>query len=180
MFMKRSVLIAGVVLLLFAFIANGRTSAQAPSAANDVNAALIRELHDLRLSIEKLASSGSRVQVLTARASQREQRISSLTTEFITLNGKLAEAAAETSIANARLGQLKERLRTEADPKRRAELEDEQAGFAVDVNRKGLMQSSIQAQVNALRQQILTEQSELADIERKLDELDRPAPDPQR
>jgi hypothetical protein len=33
-----------------------RTSAQAPPS-NDVNAALIRELHDLRLAIEKLASA---------------------------------------------------------------------------------------------------------------------------
>jgi chromosome segregation ATPase len=177
--MKRSALIVVAVLLLSAFIAND-ASAQTAPAANDVNAALIRELHDLRLAIEKLASSSSRVQVLAARASQREQHISSLTTDLITLTGKLSEAAAEMSLANARLEQLKERVRTETDPKQRAELEEAQAGFAIDVTRRGLMQSSIQAQVNAIRQQILAEQSDLADIEHRLDELDRPAPDSQR
>ena len=177
--MKKSVLIVAVVLLSLAFV-SGRTSAQAPPAANDVNTALIRELHDLRLVIEKLSSASSRVQVLSARASQQEQRISGLTTQLIALNGKLAESAIDTSLANARLEQFKERLRVETDPQKRAELEQELAGFAVDASRKGLMQSSVQAQMDALRQQINAEQSNLADIERRLDEMDRPASDSQR
>jgi len=70
--------------------------------------------------------------------------------------------------------------RVEADPQTRAELEQAQAGFAIDASRKGLMQSSVQAQVDAIRQQIATEQSNLADLERRLDELDRQTPDSQR
>jgi chromosome segregation ATPase len=180
MFMKRSALIVAILLLSSELIATRKTSAQAPAPANDVNAALIRELHDLRVAIEKLASASSRVQVLSARVVQREQRISNLITELITLNSKLAEAAVDTSLANAKLEQLQESLRTEADPKQRAILEEAQAGFASDVNRKRVTQSSIQAQVDALRQQIVAEQSSLADIERRLDELDRPIPDSQR
>jgi hypothetical protein len=42
------------------------------------------------------------------------------------------------------------------------------------------MQPSLQAQVDAIRQQIATEQSNLADLERRLDELDRQTPDSQR
>src|SRR5207253_9451847 len=115
------------------------------------NAALIRELHDLRLAIEKLASASSRIQVLSARASQQEQRISSLMSQLITLNGKLAEAAADTSSTNATLERFKERLRTESDPKQRAILEEEQVAFSMDLNRKALMQSSVQAQADADR-----------------------------
>ena len=177
--MKKSVLIVAVALLSLAFV-SGRTSAQAPPASNDVNAALIRELHDLRLAIEKLATASSRVQVLSTRASQQEQRISNLTTQLVALNGKLAESAVDTSIANARLQQFKELLRVETDPQKRAELEQAQAGFEVDASRKGLMQSSLQAQVDAIRQQIATEQSNLSDLERRLDELDRQTPDPHR
>src|SRR5262249_44727352 len=124
--------------------------------------------------------ASSRVQVLSARAAQQEQRISGLTTELIALNGKLAEFAVDTSLANTRLEQFKERLRVETDPQKRAELEQAQAGFAEDLTRKGMLQSSLQAQVQALRQQIATEQSNLADIERRLDELDRPTSDTQR
>ena len=177
--MKKSVLIVAVALSSLAFV-SGRTSAQAPPASNDVNAALIRELRDLRLAIEKLASASSRVQVLSARASQQEQRISNLTTQLIALNGKLAESAMDTSIANARVEQFKELLRVETDPQKRAELEQAQAGFAADASRKGLTQSFVQAQVDAIRQQIATEQANLADLDHRLDELDRQTPDSQR
>ena len=170
--MKKSLLIVAVVLFSLAFV-SARTSAQAPPAANDVNAALIRELHDLRLAIEKLASASSRVQVLSARAGQQEQRISGLTTQLIALNGKLVESAVDATLANTRLEQLKDHLRVETDPQKRSEFEQEQAALATDLTRRGMMQSSLQAQVEALRQQITFEQSNLTDIQRKLDELDR-------
>src|SRR5262249_35997334 len=111
---------------------------------------------------------------------QQEQRISGLTTQLIALNGKLAESAVDVTLANARLEQFKDRLRLETDPQKRAELEQAQVGFAEDATRKAMMQSSVQAQLEAVRQQIATEQSNLADIERRLDALDRPAPESQR
>ena len=175
--MKRSALIVAVVLSL-AFLSS-RTSAQAPPAG-DVNAALIRELHDLRLAIEKLAGATSRVQVLSARAGQQEQLISSLMTQLITVNGKLAEASADTTFSTAMLEQLKERIQTESNPAVRVALEEQQEASARELDRKRLMQASIQAQADALRQQIITEQSSLADIQRRLDDLDRSLTDSQK
>jgi len=174
--MKRSALIVAVVLSS-TFIST-RTSAQAP--ATDVNAALIRELHDLRLAIEKLAGATSRVQVLSARAGQQEQLISSLMTQLITLNSKLAEASADTAFSNAMQEQLKERIRTESDPAVRAALQQQEQVSARELDRKRLMQSSVQAQADALRQQIIAEQSSLADIQRRLDDLDRSLADSQK
>jgi chromosome segregation ATPase len=175
--MKKSVLLIAVVLLLASV--STRTSAQAPSS-NDVNVALIRELHDLRLAIEKLASATSRVQVLSARAGQQEQLISSLMTQLITLNGKLGESNADIAFESAILEQLKERIRIESDPAVRTALEQQQRASAAELDRKRLMQSAVQAQADALRQQISAEQSNLADIQRRLDDLDRPVVDPQK
>jgi hypothetical protein len=176
--MKRSVSIAAIVVLALAFV-SARPAAQAPPA-NDVNAALIRELHDLRLAIEKLASATSRVQILSARTSQQEQFVSGLTSQFITLNSKLAEANADAAFSNSTLLQLRERMRVESDPKQRALLEEQQAGMAADLDRKRLMLSSVQAQADALRQQIVLEQSNLSDLRRRLDDLDRSMADSQK
>ena len=176
--MKRSVLIVAVVFPALAFV-SVRTSAQAPPA-NDVNAALIRELHDLRLAIERLASASSRVQVLSARASQQAQLVSNLTSQLITMNSKLTEAGADTSFTNAKLEQVKERLRIESDAQQRAVLEDQQANLAAELNRKGLMQSLAQAEANAIRQQIAVAQSNLSDLQRRLDDLDRSISDSQK
>jgi hypothetical protein len=176
--MKKSVLIAAVAVLALALI-SVRTSAQAPPA-NDVNAALIRELHDLRIAIEKLASSSSRVQLLSTRVGQQEQTISNLTIQLIALNNKLAESNADMMISSATLDQLRDRLRSEADPKQRALLESQQSDLTVDFNRKRMMQSSVQAQADAIRQQISAQQSSLADLQRRLDELDRSMSDTQK
>jgi hypothetical protein len=120
------------------------------------------------------------VQVLSARASQQEQLISSLMTQLITLSNKLAEASADTAFENAMLEQLKERIRTESDPAVRTALEQQQRVSTTELERKRLMQSSVQAQADALRQQIISEQSNLADVQRRLDDLDRPVTDPQK
>jgi chromosome segregation ATPase len=171
-------LIAAVAVLAFSLV-SVRTSAQAPPA-NDVNAALIRELHDLRIAIEKLASSSSRVQLLSARAGQQEQTISNLTIQLIALNGKLAESNGDLMLASATLDQVKDRLRTEADPKQREMIEAQQRDLTAEFNRRRLTQSSVQAQADAVRQQISAEQAGLADLQRRLDELDRSMSDPQK
>ena len=79
----------------------------------------------------------------------------------------------DATLANTRLEQVKDHLRVETDPQKRTEFEQEQAALAADLTRRGMMQSSLQGQVEALRQQIAIEQSNLADTERKLDQLDR-------
>jgi hypothetical protein len=161
---KKSALIVAGTLLALALL-SGRTSAQAPQS-NDVNAAIVRELHDLRLAIEKLAGANSLAQAYSARAAQEGQLISTLTTQLIALNGKLGESEADLSLKNAVLEHLKDRIRVESDPKQRTVLEDQQSDLAADLNQKRMLHSSLQAQVDAVRQQILAEQ-------RRLDELDR-------
>jgi cytidylate kinase len=161
---KKSAWIVTGSLLALALL-SGRTSAQAPQS-NDVNAAIVRELHDLRLAIEKLAGANSLAQAYAARAAQEGQLISTLTTQLIALNGKLAEGEADLSLKNAVVEQLKDRIRVESDPKQRTILEDQQKDLTVDLNQKRILESALQAQVDAVRQQILAEQ-------RRLDELDR-------
>ena len=168
---RKSALIVAGTLLAVALL-SGRISAQAPQN-NDVNAALVREMHDLRLAIEKLAGANSLAQAYSARAAQEGQLISTLTTQLISLNGKLAEIDADLSLRNAVVEHMKDRIRIEADAKQRAVLEEQQNDLTAELNQKRMLRSSLQAQVDAVRQQILAEQ-------RRLDELDRWLADSQK
>jgi len=168
---RKSALIVAGTLLAVALL-SGRISAQAPQN-NDVNAALVREMHDLRLAIEKLAGANSLAQAYSARAAQEGQLISTLTTQLISLNGKLAEIDADLSLRNAVVEHMKDRIRIEADAKQRAVLEEQQNDLTAELNQKRVLRSSLQAQVDAVRQQILAEQ-------RRLDELDRWLADSQK
>ena len=176
--MKRSILMVAGSILAVAFVAT-RTPAQAPPA-NDVNAALIRELHDLRIAIEKLASAGSRIQILSARTSQQEQRISNLMNQLIPMNSKVAEAAAETALKNSVVTQLNEELRTVSDPKERAEMAVQLQEMTRQLEQARLAQASVQAQADTIRQQLNVEYATLTDLQRRLDELDRSMAEPRQ
>lgn len=168
--MRTSKWIAGFVLLVVFFVF-AKGSAQTPPSA-DVNMALVRELHDLRIAIEKLASANTRVQLLSSRASQQEQRVTSLMNQLITLNGKLEEASAQTAFTTSSLERIQDALRMAGtgDP---IALRDQQKALTSELERNRFMQASLQGQVDAVRQQIAFEQSSLSDFQRKLDELDR-------
>jgi chromosome segregation ATPase len=174
--MKRSIWLVVVSIAIVVFIST-RTPAQAPPT-NDVNAALIRELHDLRLAIEKLAGAGSRIQMLTARISQQEQRISSLMNQLIPMNSKLAEASADMALKAAVAQELAENLRLVSDPKEREEIAARQKDLAWQLNQARSTQASVQAQADAIRQQLALEQSTLSDLQRRLDDLDRAMAEP--
>jgi chromosome segregation ATPase len=167
--MKRSIWLVAASILIVVLVSI-KTPAQTPPT-NDVNVALIRELHDLRIAIEKLAGATSRVQVLTARTSQQEQRISGLMNQLIQIYAKLGESTADMASTNSRLQDIGESLRLTSDPKQREELAMVQRDLTQQLERARLTQASIQAQADAIRQQMTVEQTNLEDLQRKLDEL---------
>ena len=177
--MKRSIGMVVVTIAAVALIAT-TTPAQAPPApsTNDVNVALVRELHDLRIAIEKLASAGSRIQVLSTRTSQQEQRISNLMNQLIAMNSKLAEASADAARKAFAVQEVNEALRTVSDPQELKAVAIRQREVVLQADEARAAQASIQAQADAIRQQMIIEQSTLSDLQRKLDELDRSMGEP--
>jgi len=169
--MKKSILIV-CALLVTVVLLSSSMPAQAPPPA-DVNAALVREIHDLRLAIEKLASANSRVQILATRANQQEQRIANLTDQWNALNGKLTEAAAQATRTNARLEEVQRDIRIETDPEKGKVLRDMQSALLFQIEESGSSGSATQAQAESIRQQIIREQANLSDTQRRLDELMR-------
>jgi hypothetical protein len=169
--MKSSIVLVLVSILAVTFVAT-TTPAQAPPA-NDVNAALVRELRDLRIAIEKLVSTGSRLQVLSTRTNQQEQRISLLMGQLVGVNGKLSEASAQTLQKTSVLEQIRESLRQASDPAERDALRSQEKDVAAQLNSDRLMQAATQAQADAIRQQLSLEQATLTDLQHRLDELER-------
>lgn len=169
--MKKSIWIVCALLVSLAVLST-RLPAQAPQSA-DVNAALIRELHDLRVAIEKLANANSRVQILASRANQQEQRINNLTDQLNVLNGKLVESSAQIARMNSQIEHAKDSVRVETDPDRRQGFQQELQALTYMLEEKGSAQSAVQMQAEAIRQQIIREQSNLSDTQRLLDELAR-------
>jgi SMC interacting uncharacterized protein involved in chromosome segregation len=169
--MKKSILIV-CALLVTVVLLSAKMPAQAPPPA-DVNAALVREIHDLRLAIEKLASANSRVQILASRANQQEQRIANLTDQLNALSAKITEASTQAQLTTSRVEAMRQDLRSESDPNKRQMLQDAISSLTLELEEKRFSLTSIQAQGESIRQQIIREQTNLSDTERRLDELMR-------
>ena len=75
--------------------------------------------------------------------------------------------------ANAELERINDRLRTVSDPKDRAVLEEQRNELALELECKRIVQTPMQAQVEAIRQQIITEQRRLDDLDRAIAELQK-------
>jgi hypothetical protein len=118
--------------------------------------------------------------MLTARTSQQEQRISGLMNQLIAMNSKLAETSADARLKATALQELADDLRAVSDPQERAALVMRQKEMALQLDQARTAQASVQAQADAIRQQLALEQSTLSDLQRKLDDLDRSIGEPRQ
>ena len=167
-----------VLALTFTILATSAQS-QGPST-EDLTRAFVTELRLLRIAMENLASANSRVEILSMRAGRHEQRLASLSDQLIDLRLKLTEVTAQTSREAAVLEDFQERLRVEADPMRRRQLEEEQRMFKSSLNSNRLKQAALQAEVDQLTRQTFEEQARLTEIQQRLDEVERSLSQPRQ
>jgi hypothetical protein len=160
-----------VLALTFTILATSAQS-QGPST-DDLTRAFVSELRLLRIAVETLAGANSRVQILSMRAGRHDQRLASLSDQLIELRLRLTEITAQTSREAAAGEELQERIRVEADPMRRQEMEVEQRMLKGSLNSSRLKQAALQAEVDQLTRQTFEEQSRLTEIQQRLDGVER-------
>src|SRR2546425_8718401 len=158
--LKSQRIVAVAVLALILLVWSATVTGQGPKD-DALTAALVSELRQLRLAIENLSSVNSRMQILSMRANQQEQRLSSVSSQLFSMKAKLTETSAEVNFATTHLEQLKERIRVEVDPKVRDVLEMEQKGATQNLESIRLKQASVQEQVSDLTTQTTTEKDRL-------------------
>jgi chromosome segregation ATPase len=150
------------------------TSVQSQTPASDeTTRTFIGELRQLRIAIENLASANSRIQILSLRAGQQEQRLSSLTNQLAPMRLQVAEASSEISIQTEQMRDLEDRLRVQADPKLRQQIELELLARRLSLNSTLMRHAALQAEVDLLTQEAMRENSRLTEIQQRLDDLER-------
>lgn len=148
-------------------------AAQTQQLDDPVAAALVVELRLLRTAIESLVAVNSRIQALSARASQQEQRLSRVSDQLLDMRSELVDVSVERSVLETRLQRIEERLRFETDLESRQELEQVQEMISSEFSVASQKEAALQAEVYRLEQQVVAEQSQWSEIQRRFDELDR-------
>ena len=161
----------GSILAVAASMSIG-ASPQAP-AANDPLSALLAEVHALRVAMEQQATVGPRMQLTLARLTIEEQRVSHLSTDLATVRQSLAGTEAAAQRTSAEAADLERQMQMETDPAKRREMEAGLRNTQLQMRQFATEQQRLQIRENEAAQALGAEQARWADLNSRLDELER-------
>jgi hypothetical protein len=166
------------VLTLLAFLAIGfaaqETGAAAQTApAPDVTSALLTEVHELRLAMERSATVAPRVQLTLARLNIQEQRTVVLSTQLDRVREQQASASLETTKLATELEDVQRALQTASDASQRRGWELEERELKRKLSQQAAVEERFRGREAEAAQLLSLEQSRWIDLNAKLDELER-------
>jgi len=132
--------------------------------------ALLTEVRQLRLALERSTSVVPRIQLAFQRLQLQQDRVDRLSKQLQDYHNQTAGRKAHL-VAN--LKQLEVRISQEQDPTRRKALELEMKALTSELEQQSLREQQEQAQEIQFSGQLQTEQAKLSELSDQLNELDK-------
>src|SRR5206468_10766265 len=126
---RRSLLLIALACPIIAFAARTLGAAPQTTAQPDALPALLAEVHELRLAMERSATVAPRVQLTLARLNIQEQRTVVLSRQLDQIRQEQANALLETKKLSSELEDVQKALQTTLDASQRSGLEFEEQGL---------------------------------------------------
>jgi len=174
-----------VGLVAAVLLAGSWAAAQTPGASNsrDIMPEVLAEVRGLRVAIEQMTSSASRVQLALGRLQLQEQRLSAA-------NGRLAEIRVQLAGSQRRAAELQEQVTglesmlsgqaelPKPDPNMTAEqvrrlLTMEMQSAQREISKANADVQRLSNEESALTNDVSTEQARWSDLNQRLEELER-------
>jgi chromosome segregation ATPase len=150
------------------------TEGQTPQQPNqDTLGALLVEVRGLRSAIEQMASVGPSVQLAMGRLQLQEQRINTLVRRADVLRDALVAAHKRAGEMRDRIGNLQQALEDSTEPVHRSNIEGELPMIKQDLARVLAEIQRLQTEESDAAAQVASEQARWAEINQRLEELDR-------
>ena len=169
---SRSWMISAAVaaLIVLATTAGGETPQQ-PN--QDTLGALLVEVRGLRSAIEQMASVGPSIQLAMGRLQLHEQRINTLVRRGDVVRDALAAAHKRAAELRDRFGNLQRALEDSTEPLHRSNIEGQLLMSKQDLARATAEVQRLQTEESEAAAQVSSEQARWAEINQRLEELDR-------
>ena len=152
----------------------------AQSGAPDALSALLVEVRQLRIAMERAATTTPQVQLLGMRLSVQNERLARVERDHDATKRELDDVSAAITQTVAQIQDLDTRVAQEANPERRAALTAEQAAAKSQWAELAAREQRLRTRDSELAAALGSEQGQWAEINRRLDELERaintPAP----
>jgi predicted nucleic acid-binding Zn-ribbon protein len=147
--------------------------AQATATPPDVLAALLIEVRGLRAAMEQMASAGPRIQLALGRLQLQEQRVNAVVRRLEDAKTNLVQAQKALEAPRHRLADLERIAREASEPEERREAEVAIRNLKTELTLAALEVQRLQNEEATLSQEISGEQGRWAEINQRLEELER-------
>jgi chromosome segregation ATPase len=168
--MRRTLALVTVVLILVLTSLGTSILARQTAQQPDVLNALLVEVRGLRTAMEQLAAAGPRVQLSMGRLQLQEQRINTLVRRLDEVRERRLSADAELSRQRMEIAALEEAVKREG-PSRDYEVQIK--ATKISAAETSALLERLQSEEISLGQEIAAEQGRWAEINQRLEELDR-------
>ena len=165
-------------IILLAALAAAPAAAQTANADNATLQALLDEVRQLRMTLEKTVTVGPRMQLLMQRTQLQDARVARISQQLDEVRKQIAAEAAQQTVANEQLAQVDQEISAETDAARRALLEDMRTHWKMAVGHGPDQQ--LRARESELANSLQGEQATLNDLNGRLDALERQLETPPR
>lgn len=149
------------------------TGVFAQSADPTTLQALLTEVHQLRLAIERAASATPRIQITLQRLLVQEQKVERISRELSGIRQGMTNVSGEQARMTQMSQDLETRIAQEQNPSRRNELERQRSDIRAGAERFARMVQQNQAQETELGSSLRLEQARLDELSDRLTALDR-------
>ena len=160
-------------LWLFGGILALAVPAFAQTAAGDTIAALLVEVRQLRIAMERAATTTPQVQLLGARLSVQNERLARVERDHDNAKRELDDLSAALAQTAVQADTLDNRVATETNPERQRQMVQEQADAKSQVAELTAREQRLRARESELAGARAAEQQLWTELNRRLDEVER-------
>ena len=167
--MKTQVMLAAAVGMAWALPAIAQNAGGSP----DTLSALLVEVHALRVAMERATSAAPQIQLLSARLTVQNERVSRATRDADAARQELAHLQQETTNLTTAVAENEDMLTRETDPVRQRQLKDQQRAVKDQLESRSAEEARLRARETELANALAVEQAQWIELNRRLDDLER-------
>jgi hypothetical protein len=154
-------------------------AAQAQTSSEATIQALLAEVRQLRLALERSAVMAPKIQVTLQRMQIQQDSVSRASRELEDLRAHLSKSAAEDASLSARIKDAELSAAREQDPGRRRESEADANAMKSLIEQQRIRDSQLRARESEMAGRLQTEQAKLDELNNRLNTLEQMLEAPQ-
>jgi chromosome segregation ATPase len=147
--------------------------AQAPASDVQTLQALLTEVHQLRIALERSTQIAPRIQIAVERLKLQQEQVARITRQLDDLRRELDRSREEQPKIHQQLQMMTDETPQITDPQKRKELDDALRMFKLQSEQAEKSLQQMQVHEGELASQLQSEQARLTELNDRLDQMER-------